>query len=172
MPRLFSAKVILYFLFLIVLDGAILPVFHIASVFPSFLYLFVCYTAFEWGPQKTVYIAFWAGLARDLLGGGMIGVEATGLVALALGLDFLVQKMEREFPGMYWMITFLFVFFAGILRLFLGFPDELSSSVAGEYLGMITLAALYSSLVLPVFYFLTNRWFGQFTGKQYELFRS
>lgn len=172
MPRIFSAKIILCFLFLTVLDGAVMPAFHIFSVFPSFLYLFVCYVAFEWGSQKTVYVAFWAGLARDLLGSGIIGVEATSLVAMALALDFLVQKMEREFPGMYFMITFLFIFFVGTLRLFLGCPEGLPPGVIWNYLGLNALAAFYSSALLPVFYFLSDRWFGQRSIKQYELFRS
>ena len=77
MPRLFSAKVIFYFFLLAVLDGTVMPVFQIHGVYPSLLYLFVCYAAFEWGFHKTIYIAFWAGLLRDLLGGGLIGLEAT-----------------------------------------------------------------------------------------------
>ena len=171
MSRLFSPKVILYLLFLAVLDGAVMPAFRVHSVYPSFLYLLVCYTAFEWGPRKTVIVAFWVGLIRDLTGGGILGVEATSLVALALALDFLVQKMEREFPGMYFMITFFFVFFAGILRLLLGCPEELSPHLIWDYLGMIFLAALYTSAFMPVFDFVTTRWFGQATTKQYELFR-
>jgi rod shape-determining protein MreD len=171
MPRLTSAKVILYFLFLAVLDGSVMPVFQIHAVYPSFLYLFICYAAFEWGAPKTVYVAFWAGLLRDLLGGGTIGLEAALLVALALALDFLVQKMERGLPGIYFIMTFLFVFCAGALRLLVSYAGELPPSLVWGYFGMITMTALYTSALLPVFNFLTNRWLGRSSTKQYELFR-
>lgn len=171
MSHLASPKVIFYFLFLAVLDGSVMPAFQIHSVYPSFLYLFICYAAFEWGAPKTVYAAFWAGLLRDLLGGGLIGLEATLLVVLAIALDFLVQKMERELPGICFIMTFLFVFCAGALRLLVSYGGELPSSLVGGYFGMITMAALYTSAFLPVFNFLTNRWLGRTSIRQYELFR-
>ena len=171
MPRLVSAKVILFFLLLAVLDGAVMPAFQIRSVYPSLLLLFICYAAFEWGAPKTVYVAFWAGLLRDLLGGGLIGVDAILLVTLALALDFLVQKMERQLPGIYFIMTFLFVFCAGALRLLVSYSSELPPSLVWGYLGMIAMTALYTSALLPLFNFLTNRWFGYSSTRQYELFR-
>lgn len=171
MPRLTSPKVILYFLFLTVLDGSVMPVFQIHAVYPSFLYLFVCYAAFEWGAPKTVYVAFWAGFLRDLLGGGLIGLEASLLAALALALDFLVQKMERQLPGIYFIMTFLFVFCAGALRLLVSYAGHLPASLVGGYLTMIAATALYTSALLPFFNFLTNRWLGRSATRQYELFR-
>ena len=171
MPRLASAKVVLFFLFLAILDGTIMPVFQIGAVYPSFLYLFICYTAFEWGAPKTVYVAFWAGLLRDLMGGGLIGLEASLLVGLALAIDFLVQKMERGLPGIYFIITFLFVFCAGVLRLLAGYAGELSASLVWEYLGLIAMTALYTCALLPVFNFLARHWFGYSSTRQYELFR-
>ena len=171
MPRLLSPKVIFYFLLLAVLDGTVMPVFQIHGVYPSFLYLFICYAAFEWGSPKTVYVAFWAGLLRDLLGGGLIGLEASLLTSLALALDFLVQKMERQLPGIHFIITFFFVFFAGALRLLVSYAGELPPSLVWKYLGMITMTALYTTALLPLFNFLTDRWFGHSATKQYELFR-
>ncbi|MDD5225760.1 MAG: rod shape-determining protein MreD [Candidatus Omnitrophica bacterium] len=171
MPHLVSPKVILYFFFLAILDGSVMPAIQIHAVYPSFLCLFICYAAFEWGGSKTVYIAFWAGLLRDLLGGGLIGLDATLLVALALALDFLVQKMERELPGIYYIVTFLFVFCAGALRLLVSYAGQLPPSLVWGYLGMIAMTALYTSALLPVFNFMTNRWFGHSATKQYELFR-
>ena len=170
MPRLVSAKVILYFLLLAVLDGAVMPAFQIGSVYPSFLYLFICYAAFQWGAPKTVYVAFWAGLLRDLVGGGLIGLDSTLLVVLALALDFLVQKMERQLPGIYFIITFLFVFFAGALRLLVGYAGDLPVSMVWDYLGLIVTSALYTTALLPLFYSVTDRWFGHSSAKQYELF--
>lgn len=171
MPRLVSAKIILFFLFLAVLDGTVMPVFQIHAVYPSFLYLFVCYAAFEWGSPKTIYVAFWAGLLRDLLSGGLIGLEASLLVVLALALDFLVQKMERGLPGIYFIITFLFVFCAGVLNLLAGYAGELSTAMIWGHLGLITMTALYTSAMLPAFNFLASRWFGRSFTRQYELFR-
>ena len=171
MHRLVSAKVIFYFILLAVLDGSVMPAFQIHSAYPSFLYLFICYAAFEWGATKTVYVAFWAGLLRDLLGGGLIGFDATLLVVLAPALDFLIQKMERQLPGIHFIITFLFVFCAGALRLLVSYAGELPPSLVWNYLGMITMTALYTTALLPLFNFLTDRWFGHSAAKQYELFR-
>lgn len=170
MPRLLSPKVTVYFLLLAVLDGTIMPVFQIHAVYPSFLYLFICYSAFEWGARKTVFIAFWAGLLRDLLGGGLIGLEASLLTALALALDFAVQKIERQLPGIYFALTFLFVFCAGSLRLLVGYTGELPLSLFGGYLGLTAMTAFYTTALLPIFNFVSDRWFGH-AAKQYELFR-
>ena len=170
MSRLLSPKVIIYFLLLAVLDGTIMPVFQVRGVYPSFLYLFICYAAFEWGSHKTVYVAFCVGLLRDLLGGGLIGLEAMLLTALALAIDFLVQKMERQLSGIYFIITFLFVFCAGVLRLLVGFAGEVPVSLTVGYLGLLAMLALYTSALLPVFSFISDRWFGH-PAKQYELFR-
>ena len=169
MPRLFSAKVILCFLLLTVLDGTVMPVFQIHGVYPSFLYLFICYAAFEWGSHKTVFIAFWAGLLRDLLGGGLIGLEACLLTALALALDFLVQKMERQLSGIYFIITFLFVFCAGVLRFLASYAGDLPASLALGYLLVIAMTALYTAALWPIFNFVANKWFGH-PARQYELF--
>ena len=171
MPRLVSPKVIFYFLFLAVLDGTVMPVLQVRSVYPSCLFLFICYAAFEWGPYKTVCVAFWAGLLRDLLGGGVIGLEASLLVALALALNFLVQKIEREMPGIYFVMTVLFVFSAGALRLLADYTGDLPVSLVWRYLGLITMTALYTSALLPFFDFITDRWFGHSSTRQYELFR-
>lgn len=170
MPRFFSAKVILLFIFLGVLDGTVMPVLQIRAVSPSFLYLFICYAAFEWGAPKTVTIAFWAGLLRDLMSGGLIGLEASLLAGLALGLDFLVQKMERGLPGIYFIITFLFAFCAGVLRLLVGYAGGLSTALTWEYLGLIAMTAIYTCAMLPVFNLMANRWFGASSTRQYELF--
>jgi rod shape-determining protein MreD len=148
-----------------------MPAFQIGSVYPSFLYLFICYAAFEWGAPKTVFVAFWVGLLRDLLGGGLIGLEATLLVVLALALDFLVQKMERQLPGIYFIVTFLFVFCAGSLRLLVNCAGEFSAFLTWRYLGLIAMTAFYTSALLPVFNFMTNRWFRHSAVRQYELFR-
>lgn len=171
MPRLLSTKVIFYFLALAVLDASVMPVFQICSVYPSFLYLFVCYAAFEWGGHKTVYIAFWAGLLRDFQGSGLIGLEASLLPALALALDFLVRKMERGSRWIYIVITFLYIFSAGALRLLAGYAGTLPASQAWNYLGLVAMMALYTTAFLPLFYSVTNRWFGNSSIKQYELFR-
>lgn len=171
MPRLFSAKVIFYFLLLFTLDGAVLPVFQIHGAYPSFLCLLICYSAFEWGGQKTVYVAFWVGLLRDFLGGGFLGLEAGLYASLALALGFVVQKIEREFPGIYFLITFLFIFIAGALRLLFASTEGLPEASVWSYLGLVALTAVYSAALLPFFYFVTDRWMGQSHIKQYELFR-
>lgn len=171
MFRLSSTKIVLFLFFLAALDATILPAFQINSVAPNFLYLFICYAAYEWGSSKTLYVAFWVGLMRDFLGGGVLGIEATILVGLAFALDFVVRKIERQFPGIYFLITFLFIFLAGSLRLFLGFFGAVPVEMLGAYEGSVVLMALYTSALLPVFNILADHWFGRVSAKQYELFR-
>ncbi|MBU9889200.1 MAG: rod shape-determining protein MreD [Candidatus Omnitrophica bacterium] len=171
MPRLFSGKVIFYFLLLFVLDGTVLPGIQVNGAYPSFLCLLICYSAFEWGGQKTVYVAFWAGLLRDLLSPGPLGFEAGLCVLLAYALSFTVQKIEREFPGIYFLITFLYLLIVGVLRLLCSGFEGLPEAVSWSAVGGIALTALYSAAFLPLFYSITDGWMGKSHAKQYELFR-
>ncbi len=172
MPHLFSFKVISYLLFLTVLDVTLCPVLRIHAVYPSLLYLLICYTAFEWGNRKTIYVAFWVGLFKDLLGGGPLGLETSILVVMSFALDFVVQKIQREFPGIYLLITFLFVFLSLMFKMIIAYFLEWLPMVSWEYMEAILFKALYTTLLLPIFYFVTERWFGnQSFLKQYELFR-
>ena len=134
MHRLASTNVILYFILLAVLEGTVMPAFQIRAVYPSLLYLFVCYAAFSWGDHHTVYVAFWSGLLRDFMGGGLIGVEATLLVALSMALSFLVHKTERGILGVYYLVVFLFIFFAGALHLLL---SAVGGSADGAFPGIL-----------------------------------
>ncbi|OQA57568.1 MAG: rod shape-determining protein MreD [Candidatus Omnitrophica bacterium ADurb.Bin277] len=173
MHHLADLKVIFYFLFLAILDYSVLPAFRLGSVYPSFLYLFVCHAAFGWESKKTVPVAFWAGLLKDFLGGGVLGVQAGILVVFAILLDQVVRKIEREFPGIYFLLAFLFVFCCESLKLILGvFVGGLSGISPGHF-GVIFLMALYTALLLPFFDVMTGSWFGRqvSSSRQYELFR-
>jgi hypothetical protein len=79
--------------------------------------------------------------------------------------------MERQLPGIYFIMTFLFVFCAGALRLLVSFAGEMPTFLVWEYLGLIAMTALYTSALLPLFNFVTDRWLGHSSTKQYELFR-
>lgn len=172
MPHLTSPKVILYFVFLSMLDHAVFPAFGIGGVYPSFLYLFVCYASFEWETKKTIPVAFWAGLLKDFIGGGLLGVQAGILVAMALLLDQAVRRIEREFPGIYFFIALLYVVFCELFKLAFGMFIGRVDGFLSEHIGTIILMGVYTALLLPVFSSLTRFATGdRALSRQYELFK-
>lgn len=172
MPRLTTVKVILFFFLLAILEHTVLTALQIGGVYPSFLCLFVCYASIEWGAKKTIPVAFWAGLLKDLLGGGLLGVQAGIMVVAAAGLDQVVQKSERQFPGIYFLIAFIFTLVCGILNWALSEFIGGGTGAAADHLGSILGTALYTAVFFPAFDLLAGFWFGTRSLKrQYELFK-
>lgn len=172
MPRLTSFKVIFFFLILAVVDHSVLPAIRIGQAFPSFLYLFVCYAAVEWETRKTLPVAFWAGFLKDLFGGGYLGVMTGVLVLVAAALDQVVRRIERQFPGIYFLIVFAFVFMCEALQWGLTVLTGNWTGEVGGHFGGILGMAVYTAVFFPVFDALANLWFGKHPAlKQYELFK-
>lgn len=172
MPHLRSFKVVVFFFLLAILDQTVLSAFRIGKVYPSFLYLFVCYAAIEWETKKTLPVAFWAGLLKDLFGGGPLGLEAAIMVIVAAGLDQIVRKIERGFPGIYFLLTFSFVLVCETLSWMLFALMGGGTGAILENFGDILGMAFYTALLLPVFDLFADFWFGSRSfSKQYELFK-
>jgi len=165
--------VILFFFLLGVIDHAVLPAFRIGKVYPSFLYLFVCYASIKWETKKTLPVAFWAGLLKDLFGGGPLGVEAGILVAVAAVLDQIVRKVERNFPAIYIAIAFLFVLACETVKWMLAVFTGGAAGDVAAHLGSIAGMSLYTAVLFPPFEMAADLWFGKrfSSSRQYELFR-
>ena len=120
---------------------------------PIFLYLLVCYAAFEWSSKKTLWCAFVVGVLRDALSGSFLGVETFSLVFCTAILDFIVHKIEREFPGIYFLLTVGFVsavlFIQYFFTLIFGWVDFLS---VGYGALLIFKVSLYTALFLSLVY--------------------
>lgn len=171
MPRIFSAKVILFFLVMLALDVSLMPAAGVPAFRPVLLYLAVPYAAFEWQGARTVQAGLLAGFLRDLVSGLPLGVETVVLTAAALVLENFCLKIDRRSTAVRLVLVFLFVFSVSIstlaLSVFLGCPAPLGWPEIGASLGAALAAAVFS---LPVF-FLAARWFGaQRFLRQYELF--
>lgn len=171
MPRIFSARVIFYLLFLLVLELSVLPFFRIGVFQPVLLYLMVLHAAFQWGWEKTVPMAVAVGILRDLTGSHSFGLETVALVAASSLLDLLVQKIERDSQVTKIGIGFLFVFFvSNLVVLFSGFLGR-GEGISGYAFWVSAGTAFYSAAILPVFFFVTGRLFhDRMALKQYELF--
>ncbi len=171
MPRIFSGRVILYLLLLLIADLTITPFFQIGSARPVLQYLMVLYAAFQWDWKKAVPMAFAVGILRDLTNSPWLGAETMSLVLAALLLDFWAQKMVREIFGLRLLIGFVFL----VCALFLNFivSGLVSETVAFSWYDTMTIlgTALYTVLLAPFFFWLTAKWFhDRFLLKQYELF--
>lgn len=172
MPRIFSWKIILFFLFLLVLDVSFTPALKINGIRPIFSYLFICYSAFEWGRLKTLYISVLTGISHDFLGIGFLGLETCILIVSALILDFVVHKTEREFPGIYFLLTFLFVLLVMVLKVLSAVFLGVSNGMVVGHLSQAFFTALYTSVFLPIFYHIADVWFREKNdSKQFELFK-
>lgn len=172
MPRLTNIKVILFFFLLGILDHTVLVAFRIGKVYPSFLYLFVYYAAIEWKAKKTLAVAFWAGFLKDLFGGGPLGIEAGIMVLGAAGLEQIVKKVEWEFPGIHFLIAFVFISVCETLHWALSEFISGGTGVLIGHMGSILGTALYTAIFFPVFSLFADSWFRTHSfSRQYELFK-
>src|SRR3989338_6263347 len=128
MPRLFSAKVILYFCFLLLLDWVFFAPLKSGFFQPVFLYLMALYAGFEGDRRQTFRFALAAGFLRDALSTQPMGVETAVLLAAALLLSFFVKKIERRSSITRIIIGFIFVFTVNLFVLalsnLLGFSQQ------------------------------------------------
>lgn len=172
MHRLFSGKVILYLLFLLVLDICFIPLFHFQLLRPVFLYLMIVYAAFAWHGRNGIEIGFAAGVLRDLASFQPFGIETAVLSLSAWMLVAITHQIDRNSFILRFAITFLFVLFVSTLNLVL--PVFLASSRNFSWYSWSAcwVMAFSSALVMPFFFHFTARWFQDHSSlRQYELFR-
>lgn len=172
MHRLASGKVIFYLLLCLALDVSVMPLFRFDFFYPPvLLYLAVLYTAFVWHGQHTVEIGIAVGLLKDVTSVQPLGIETAVLGAASFVLVRMVQTVDRESLLNRFLTCFVFVLSVSLLIwVFSGFL--ISSSPLSWYSVTTCLTlALSTAVVMPVFFYLTSRWFkDQQPLKQYELF--
>ena len=172
MPRIFSGRVIGYLLLLLVLDLSVLPFIRVGGIQPHLLYLIVLYAAFQWGWQRTLPMALAVGILRDLTGSHLLGLETGSLILASVILDLLVKKMVRESTLLRFSTALIFVFCASLFHLILVSFLSGTNYVSWHrcYLSLGT--SLYTAACMPIFFYLTARWFyDRVPMKQYELFQ-
>ena len=171
MPRLISSRGFFYFMMILVADLVFMPIFRIGSFQPSLLYLAVVYAALEWHWRRAVPTAIAAGLARDFLGSGPFLVETLALLIASVGLSVLVQKIERGTIWMRFTTAFLFIFVVLLLNFFLAGLLGRGTQTFSHSITLSAGTALWTSFWMPIFFYLSGRWFhDHVTLKQYELF--
>ncbi len=171
MSRIFSGRLILYLLFLLVADFCFAPAFHLGLIRPILLYLLIFYSAVCWGWEKTLPLAVAAGLLRDFSGSQSFGVETVAAVLGAFCLDFSLQKIDRESFVIRLGTAFLFVFLmTGLVLVMSAFLGARTPSF-GLGFALCLGTGIYSAALMPFFFQLTARWFrDRGSLKQYELF--
>ena len=171
MRRVFSLGVVAYLILLLLLELCWLP---FAAGNPwriALLYLMILYAAFEWNARFLIPLAGLIGLFRDLTGSLPFGTETLALFSSAWALRLVVPKIERGLLLV--RLLTAFVYLATVPLLIAGFSGVLGgpAPLAGSRLGVIIGSALLSTAVLPLFFYMTGRWFGERSVlKQYELF--
>ncbi len=172
MPRLFSAKVILFFCFLILLDWIFFAPLRGGFFQPVLLYLIVLYAGFEGHWREALRFAFTAGFLRDALSTQPMGVETAVLFAATLALSFFVKKIERGSPVMRIFIGFIFIFAVNLFVLALSNLLGFIQQPFWQCFGLACATAGSTVLFLPLFFFLMAAWFREKEpSRQYELFR-
>lgn len=172
MPRLFSAKVISCLCFLLLLDWIFLAPFKGGFFQPVLLYLMILYAGFEWHWRQALRAALAVGFLRDAISSQPLGVETTVLFAATFALAFFVKKIERRSLIMRMIIGFVFVFTTSLFILVLSNLLGFAQQTLWQCFGMACSSAVSTAAFLPVFFFLTERWFGEKAPlRQYELFR-
>ena len=169
MPRLFSGKVILYLLLLMVLDVCLMPA--LGPFRPILTYLWILYVAFH-APSETLAASVMIGVLRDLAGSQPLGIETAGLAVVSTGLLFFMQKLAREFFPMRMMGAMIFVFSALLMNLILANFLSPTPQITLYALGACVASAVVSALLMPVFFFITDYGFRDSVRnlRQYELF--
>jgi rod shape-determining protein MreD len=171
-PRVFSGKVILLLLALLVLEISLTPLFRPAGIQPFLLYLMILYAAFEWDWERVIKMAIAVGLIRDMTISPLLGLETVTLAIAAFLLGLGVQKIDRGSTSMRIGISLLFVFFVSVINLILTGFLTAQNLISLNILSNSFSIAVSSAVVAPFFYALLGRWYGERVPlKQYELFR-
>ncbi len=166
-------KIVLLSLGLLIFDCCIAPVIEVSGARPVFSFLLIAYAAFHWDSHRILPLAAFLGLARDILGGGILGVEMLALVCGGFVFDAVAHKIEREFPGIYFLLTVIFCFFVLSGEIVLDSILGRVSLVGWEHLRVIFMSSVYTGLFLPLFYQIADFLFKPHSElRQYDLFRA
>ena len=166
-------KLILFCVVLLIFDSCFSPVIEVNGARPIFSFLLLAYAAFHWDSRRILPLAAFLGLARDVLGGGVWGVEMLMLACVGYLFDGVAHKIEREFPGIYFLLTVIFCFFILLGEMLLDCILGKAAFLTGEHLRIILLSSFYTGLFLPLFYQIADSLFKPHSElRQYDLFRA
>ncbi len=171
MLRTLRIKIIILSIFLLILDVCFAPVLEIYGARPIFSFLLIAYAAFHWDSRRILPLAAFLGLARDILGGGVLGLEMLALVCGGFIFDAVAHKIEREFPGIYFLLAVIFCFLVLAGEMFLDSVLGKAVIFSANSLRIIFFSSIYTALFLPLFYQIADFLFQTHSElKQYELF--
>ncbi len=168
---LFSWRISLYVIALISLDMTMAPLLRVGGAQFMLSYLFIVYVAFQWGWQKAIPVAFLVGLSRDFISSQVFGLETLALVYAAYLLNLIVQKMERSRMLLRMVVAFYFTSLAFIINILSATFVMENVRMSWNYVSVALGSALYTAVLLPVFFYISSKWFNDTVSiKQYELF--
>jgi hypothetical protein len=99
-------------------------------------------------------------------------VETLSLVVFTFLLDGVAHKIEREFPGIYFLLTVFFCLAVLTTALFLDMILGKAVFRLEEHGLILVLTSFYTALFLPLFYQVADFLFKPHAElRQYELFR-
>ena len=162
MSRFLTARLIFYLVLLFALDECFLPSLRMGGAAqPVLVYLMVVYAALKWPWQRSLLMAAMVGLLRDAVGPHPLGVETAAMVTTSIALHFLVQAVDRDFLLMRFLVAFLYALGIGFfIWAFSGMlAEEEGKQLSWLPLGVIFQTALWTTAVMPVFFYVTDRWF-------------
>jgi rod shape-determining protein MreD len=146
---------------------------EIAGARPVFSFLILAYAAFHWESRRILPLAAFLGLARDILGGGVWGVEMLMLTCAGYLLDSIAHKIEREFPGIYFLLTVMFCFFILMGEMLIDGVLGKAAPITNEHLRIILVSSFYTALFLPFFYQIADFLFKPHSElRQYDFFQA
>jgi len=88
--------------FITLIDTAWKPLLAVRGVSPDLILSFVLFLTVLF-PKKSFVLAFWAGLLKDILTGGLWGVNATVLLLIA-GSAVLIKDRLFQYRPLTWLV--------------------------------------------------------------------
>ena len=160
MYRLLSHKVAASGLFVLVLDLTLAPLIRFGAAAPVFSYMLVLYSAFHWGLHRTLPVAVFVGILRDITSSETLGAETFSLALFALVLNGVLHKLDRNSVSVRMIACFIFL--NGVLA-----ATFFLNRISGTYLRpfvfstvmVILKITIYTIFLSPFFFGIAFRWF-------------
>lgn len=164
-------RLVLIFLIVLWLQISFPKFSSLYQIKPDFFLIFLTFYAFQINWKKTLSLAVFIGLTKDLFSNSFFGIETASIMVAALLLQFCAAQLDRDKKTI--QITSLFMF--TLIHLFLF--SILNFVVGGKWLLDQTflikcfLISAYTSMAGFVLFPFFERWLKYILhDKQYELF--
>lgn len=129
------------------LSSTIFTFLTIWGVKPDLVMVLIIMNGFSNGPQDGVLWGLVGGLLQDLLGGGIIGLNALEGMAAGYLAAIAGNKFYRENAGVFMVVAFLTSFVAGMVHYLLLLFLNIHVSAPVAFLRLIPLSSAYNSVV-------------------------